>query len=118
MRDSLDGVRIDAQAGFAQHNNNNRGVRDIISAHGYELPGRGVVDGAKQDINIALGKNFADGRGNITIYGGYRHAEPVLQANRDVSACALQAADSAGTRLNCGGSSNTPYGSFTPLGTR
>ncbi|NIJ20329.1 outer membrane receptor protein involved in Fe transport [Sphingomonas naasensis] len=116
LRDHLDGIRIDAQAGFAQHGNNNRDVRSIIAAQGYAVPARGVVDGGKQDINIALGKNFAGGRGNITLYGGYRHADPVLQANRDVSACALQAADATGTRLNCGGSSNTPYGSFTPLG--
>ncbi|WP_404337672.1 TonB-dependent receptor domain-containing protein [Sphingomonas sp. MMS12-HWE2-04] len=116
LRDHLDGFRLDAQAGFAQHGNNNDGVRSIIAARGYDLPSSSVVDGAKQDINAAFGKNFADGRGNITVYGGYRHADPVLQSSRDVSACALQAADDAGTALNCGGSSNTPYGSFTPLG--
>jgi iron complex outermembrane recepter protein len=112
LRDHLDGFRLDAQAGFAQHNNNNQGIRDIIRGRGYELAPTSVVDGAKQDVNAAFGKNFADGRGNVTIYGGYRRAEPVLQSSRDVSACALEGT----AALTCGGSSNTPFGSFTPLG--
>jgi len=116
LRDHLDGFRLDAQTGFTQHNNNNRDVRAIIANQKYDVPPTSVVDGGKQDINAAFGKNFAGGRGNITVYGGYRHADPVLQSSRDVSACALQAADAPGTRLNCGGSSNTPFGSFTPLG--
>lgn len=116
LRDHLDGFRLDAQAGFTQHNNDNSGLRGIIGARGYEQAPTSVVDGAKQDVNAAFGKNFADGRGNVTVYGGYRRAEPVLQANRDVSACALENADAVGTALRCGGSSNTPFGSFTPLG--
>ena len=74
-----------------------------------------MVDGGKQDITIAAGKNFADGRGNITVFGGYRHFSPVRQSDRDVSSCALNQLDDAGTGLYCGGSSNSPYGSFVPL---
>lgn len=120
LKKDLDGVRIDAQTGFSQHNNNNDAVRSLQSASGYDNAPGSVVDGGKQDITIAAGKNFADGRGNITVYGGYRSISPVRQSSRDVSACALQDRESvAGSgnfdQLFCGGSSNTPNGSFIPL---
>jgi outer membrane receptor protein involved in Fe transport len=116
LKDHLDGLRIDVQAGLGVHTNDNSAVRNVLTTRGYaNAPGR-VADGGKQDLNAAYGKNFAGGRGNITVYGGYRHTDPVLQANRDVSACALNPSDSAGTGLVCGGSSNTPTGTFVPLG--
>ncbi|KPH66237.1 TonB-dependent receptor [Novosphingobium sp. ST904] len=114
LKKDLDGVRIDAQAGFAQHTNNNGAVRDIVSGRGYDLAPKSVIDGGKQDITISAGKNFADGRGNITVYGGYRSFSPVRQSSRDISSCALEQIDQAGTGLYCGGSSNTPYGTITP----
>ncbi|UIJ44673.1 TonB-dependent receptor [Sphingomonas cannabina] len=113
LKDNLDGVRVDAQVGFAQHDNDNRAVRSLLSEKGYALAPKSVADGGKQDVTISAGKNFADGRGNVTVYGGYRHFSPVKQSSRDVSSCALQAADE--NTLFCGGSSNTPYGTFVPL---
>jgi iron complex outermembrane receptor protein len=115
LKDHLDGLRIDVQSGLGVHTNDNSAVRDIVSSAGYANAPHRVADGGKQDINAAYGKNFADGRGNVTVYGGYRHTDAVLQANRDVSACALNQADDAGTGLICGGSSNTTYGTFAPL---
>lgn len=117
LKKDLDGVRLDMQTGFAQHNNNNDAVRALQAAKGYEQAPSSVADGGKQDITIAAGKNFADGRGNITVYGGYRSFSPVRQSSRDVSACAIQDQNN-GTELFCGGSSNTPYGSFLPLSDR
>lgn len=113
LRDHLDGLRLDAQTSFAQHTNDNGYVRGLLSAKGYQLAPRNVFDGGKQDVNGAFGKNFAGGRGNITVYGGYRHTEPVLQAARDYSSCALNA--SGPSALVCGGSSNTTYGTFAAL---
>ncbi|MDF2639379.1 MAG: TonB-dependent receptor [Novosphingobium lindaniclasticum] len=120
LKKDLDGVRIDAQTGFSQHNNNNGSLRALQRASGYDPAPSSVIDGGKQDVTIAAGKNFADGRGNITVYGGYRKFSPVRQSSRDVSACALQDRESvAGSgnfdQLFCGGSSNTPFGSFIPL---
>ncbi|MGK2911588.1 MAG: TonB-dependent receptor domain-containing protein [Sphingobium sp.] len=115
LKDDLDGIRIDAQTGFYQHDNNNGAVRGLLDDKGYRKANGSVMDGGKQDITVSAGKNFADGRGNITAYAGYRHYDPVRQSNRDVSSCALQQADDAGTALFCGGSSNTPFGTFVPL---
>jgi outer membrane receptor protein involved in Fe transport len=119
LKDHLDGLRIDVQGGLTQHVNNDNYLRGLVDDAGYANAPRHVANGGKQDVNAAYGKNFADGRGNITVYGGYRHADPVLESTRDVSACALNQVDSdttAGTGLTCGGSSNGTYGAFTPLG--
>ncbi|WP_236704409.1 TonB-dependent receptor domain-containing protein [Sphingomonas sp. HT-1] len=113
LRDHLDGFRLDAQTSFAQHNNDNAYVRGLVSAKGYQLAPRNVIDGAKQDVNGAFGKTFADGRAKIMVYGGYRHTDPVQQSSRDYSSCALNAASE--TDLVCGGSSNTTFGTFAPL---
>ena len=112
LRDRLDGVRLDVQSSIADHTNDNGFVRSIIAARGYTNATDHVRDGGKQDVNAAVGKTFLDGRLNITAYAGYRHTDPVLESRRDVSACAL---NSASTTFTCGGSSNTPYGTFTPL---
>jgi iron complex outermembrane recepter protein len=115
LRDNLDGVRIDAQSSFNQHDNGNGYLHGLVNTKGYpQAPGT-VFDGGKTDVNASFGKNFADGRGNITVYGGYRTAQPVTQDSRDVSACALDPVDDAGTNLKCGGSSNNAYGLFTLL---
>ncbi|MCJ2186653.1 TonB-dependent receptor [Novosphingobium beihaiensis] len=114
LKKDLDGVRVDMQTGFAQHNNNNSAMRELLTTHGYDPAPSSVIDGGKQDITVAAGKNFAGGRGNLTLYGGYRSFSPVRQSTRDVSSCALQDQNN-GTELFCGGSSNTPFGSFVPL---
>ncbi|MEG3087205.1 TonB-dependent receptor domain-containing protein [Sphingomonas sp. PB4P5] len=115
MRDNLDGFRLDAQSSINQHDNNNSYLHGLTAAKGYTQAPDTVFDGGKTDINAAYGKNFADGRGNITVYGGYRTAQAVTQDSRDVSACALDPANDAGTDLTCGGSSNNTYGLFTLL---
>ena len=112
LRDHLDGVRLDVQSSIADHTNDNDFLRSIIDARGYTNAPAHARDGGKQDVNAAVGKTFLNGRLNITAYAGYRHTDPVLQSRRDISACAL---NSASTTFTCGGSSNTPYGTFTPL---
>jgi iron complex outermembrane recepter protein len=115
MRDNLDGFRLDAQTSIYQHNNNDSYLHSLLDAHNYQRPDSTVWDGQKIDINGAVGKNFADGRGNITVYGGYRKTQPVTQDTRDVSACGLNPSDELGTGLTCGGSSNNQWGLFTLL---
>jgi outer membrane receptor protein involved in Fe transport len=114
LRKNLDGVRADAQFSFYQHNNNDRELRDLVRDSGYETAPGSVADGEKFDANIAIGTNFADGRGNVTAYAGYRKVNPILQGSRDYSACALDPnADRTG--FVCGGSSNNEFGLFTVL---
>jgi len=46
-------------------------------------------DGQTSDINLLMGMNSADGKGNVTIYGGYTNRDAVLQGNRTISKFAL-----------------------------
>ena len=114
LRDDLNGVLIDTQYGFAAHQNDNAARRTLTRSAGFSPALPSPVDGQRFDANIALGANFADGRGNVTAYFGYREVKPILQANRDVSACAL---DPNGDRTGyvCGGSTNNEFGFFQPL---
>ncbi len=88
----FEGFKIDANYGV--YNHNNRASADItgaLDARGFGYPTGSVTDGGTFDGTIAFGSSFDDGRGHVTAYAGYRKINPVLQARRDYSACALSA---------------------------
>jgi iron complex outermembrane recepter protein len=114
LRKDLDGVLADVQYGFSNHHNDDQARRDLIAASGYQNALSSPIDGQRFDANIAVGKSFAGGRGNIMAYFGYREIRPITQANRDVSACALDPAQN-NSAFTCGGSSNNEFGLFQPL---
>lgn len=64
-------------------------------------------DAAATDINIAWGTNFAGGRGNLTLFGGYYDREELFASERDLSSIAWQEDWETGA-LNQGGSGATP----------
>ena len=43
-------------------------------------------DGADKQVNVLAGKNFADGRGNIMLFGGYSKQGTVLKRDRSTEA--------------------------------
>ncbi|GAB7555561.1 TonB-dependent receptor [Novosphingobium sp. 11B] len=63
-------------------------------------------DGAQYTGGILAGKNFADGRGNITVYGEYSQRKAITQASRSYTKTAMTDGDD-GT-LVAGGSSSIP----------
>lgn len=115
MKKDLNGLRIDANYGIAEHENDAKYVRSVIQAANYDLPKSTVWDGDRWDITAALGLNSPDGKGNITLYGGYREVKPVTQDTRDYSACALNLAGANNDEFSCGGSSNNQWGKFVLL---
>jgi len=115
LRKDLDGVLADVQYGFSNHHNDDQARRSLVTASGYQNALSSPIDGQRFDANIAIGKSFAGGRGNIMAYFGYREVQPITQADRDVSACALDPAQN-NTTFTCGGSSNNEFGLFQPLG--
>ena len=114
LRKDLNGVLADVQYGFSNHHNDDQARRDLITASGYQNALSSPIDGQRFDANIAVGKTFAAGRGNLMAYFGYREVRPITQANRDVSACALDPTQN-NTAFACGGSSNNEFGLFQPL---
>jgi iron complex outermembrane receptor protein len=113
MKKDFEGVQVDAQYGFYQHENNYTGpgevkLREVIRARSqtnpanFRLPGNYVTDGAGTEFNVLMGVSTEDGRGNITAYASVRDNDEVLQRDRDYSACSLNPAPT--TSFSCGGS--------------
>lgn len=123
MRKDFEGLQIDAQYGFYQHNNDYDGVgnvraeivrRGLTNPAQFRLPADNVSDGESRSINITLGVSAPDGRGNIMAYAGYRNNNPILQGERDYSGCALGApAVATPNTFTCGGSGTSFPGRFT-----
>ena len=112
MNDNFEGVQFDANYNFYNHRNGNS-VADIVRSSGFALPKKNITsDGQSYEMSLLLGSNFADGRGNATVYRGYRAVQALLQSERDYSACAL---GSTSTSFFCGGSSTGFPGRFIDL---
>jgi len=110
MMRNFEGVRVDAQYGLYQHENGNDVASSVSAAAGraanpefFALPKDNVRDGEMSQVTLVLGVNSPDGKGNVTAYAGYRHVEPILQGNRDFSACTLNSGAAFG-EFSCGGS--------------
>ena len=80
----------------------------------YRLTGYG--DGAQYSGGLLVGKNFADGRGNITIYGDYMRRKSILQADRSYTS--VTQTDDGDGNLVAGGSSYIPAGAIALDGNR
>ena len=112
MRKDFEGVEFDGQWTGYQHTNDNAFERNIVAQGlGGSTPGsipeapRNVFDGDTVDLNGVMGVNSPDGKGNITLYGGFRHINPVTEDTRDFSACGT-ATTGSGSFI-CAGSSTS-----------
>ncbi len=114
MNDNFEGVRLDAQYSLYQHNQHNDTIANLVRGRGFALPDSNVTDGNSKDITFVAGINTPDGRGNATVYVGYRELEALKQDQRDFSACALgsSAASGAAGPFSCSGSSTSAFGRF------
>src|SRR5690606_20146660 len=102
MKRDFEGFQLDFQYSAYQHSQGNGGIQQAIDELGFEQARDDVTDGGTTNVNLLVGMNTADGRGNITAYLGYRDINSVLQRDRDFSACALANTDD--NSLECGGS--------------
>jgi iron complex outermembrane recepter protein len=114
MNDNFEGIRVDAQYSLYQHKNDNDDVQRIVRARNFNLPESTVWDGNAQDITFIAGINTPDGRGNATVYLGYRELDEFRQDQRDFSACALQSGSTDPSYFTCGGSGTTAPARFLP----
>jgi len=119
MKKDFEGIQLDAQYGFYQHNNDYDGpgnLRSVIAGRGvtnpanFQLPDDNVSDGESREFNLTMGVASPDGKGNLLAYAGYRSNNPVLGGDRDYSACSL-GGEAAG-EFTCGGSGTSFPGRF------
>jgi outer membrane receptor protein involved in Fe transport len=111
MKRDFEGFQINYQYAGYQHEQGNDRVQTDIDAAGFPQAPGDVTDGGTMTIDLLLGMNSADGRGNITAYLGYRDINGLLQSERDFSACALDTDLGTG----CVGSATSAEGLFTPF---
>ena len=115
MNDHFEGVQFD-WTGSGYNHQQHSFVGDLVAGKQatnpaqYSVPGDVSLDGQMQDFSMTMGGNFANGKGNATVYFEYRKTQPVLQSSRDFSECSLVGGTSAYT---CGGSSTSYPGRFT-----
>src|SRR6266581_2534652 len=116
MNDRFEGLQVDLYHSFYNHKQHNPSdVQDLINARAvgngvdfFKVPGDVGSDGAVNGVAFTMGRNFADNKGNATMFFGYKKEAAVSQANRDFSACSLNDGDS----FTCAGSSTTYPGRF------
>ncbi|MFI4868952.1 MAG: TonB-dependent receptor domain-containing protein [Steroidobacterales bacterium] len=105
MKKNFQGVQIDGQYGFAQHNEHNSFLPAQESAIGITPPTGSIQDGYKHDVSIVMGTNTSDGAGNVTGYFVYHNQQSVPGSARDFSDCEAVSNDPIG--YQCLGSSNS-----------
>ncbi|HYC35900.1 MAG TPA: TonB-dependent receptor [Usitatibacter sp.] len=124
MRNNFSGVQAEVNYSFFNHQQDNpQGARDVLAARAATNPSQFIVPGdvdrggESTDVNILMGDNFANGRGNATVYFGYKKDKPLTQAEYDYSACTLaRGGTPTGTEFACGGSGTSFPGQFINLG--
>jgi len=119
MNDRFQGVQFDIGHSFYNHQQGN-GLASVIAARAltnpteFKVPGDVDSDGEVENYSVTMGSDFANGKGNATVFLGYTRSHPVLQRDRDYSACAT---GQSATGFTCGGSSTSANGRFTDLNT-
>ncbi|WP_206667922.1 TonB-dependent receptor plug domain-containing protein [Sphingomonas glacialis] len=103
LKKNFDGFQADAQAGLFTHDNRNP-IASVARAAGQPVISGQTIDGGQQSVSLTFGKNFDEGRGNVTAFASYRQIAGVGTADRDFSTCNL-AAGAAG--YSCSLSSTT-----------
>ena len=112
MKRNFEGVEVDGQFGENWHDQHNQVAQELSRAAGIGYPTGSITDGHNRTLNVILGSNIADGRGNVTAYFGYLRADPVPSGDRDFGSCQLNVGPNAAgnyTTPFCSGSPNSNY---------
>jgi outer membrane receptor protein involved in Fe transport len=104
----VQGVEISAGMSGYQHDNDNKYIQNLMDQKNFDYPtGSSGIDGKAYNIDLVLGSDFADGRGNATAWATWRDNQELLQASRDYAGCALSS-----SATSCGGSSTAVVPNF------
>ena len=111
----LQGLRVEGEISAYQHDNRNGFVRGLLDRRQIFYPKGSVVDGRRDNLSVAFGRDFFGERAHLTLYGGYRRIAALTQDRRDYSACAITAILVRGiptSTLECGGATLAYPGNF------
>jgi iron complex outermembrane recepter protein len=114
----FEGVRIDANYGFGRYNNDHTDLQNNLAAAGDPVPTGSVDAGFNKDVSFLAGSNFADGKGNATVYATYLNSSPAVGYQYDYAGCSLNTPSvlPGPGGLSCGGSGTPATGRFAVYG--
>src|ERR1700744_2273340 len=114
----FEGVRIDSNYGFNRYSNDHADLLGLLAAKGDPLPQSTVDAGINKDVSILMGSNFADGKGNATVYATYLKTSPAVGYQYDYAGCSLNTPSKlpGPGGLSCGGSGTPATGRFAVYG--
>ncbi|MEO7208229.1 MAG: TonB-dependent receptor [Steroidobacteraceae bacterium] len=114
----FEGVRVDANYGFGRFTNNNAADLAALAAAHDPTPQSTVDAGFNKDVSFIAGSNFADGKGNATVYATYLKTSPAVGYQYDYAGCSLNTPSTlpGPGGLHCGGSGTPATGRFAVFG--
>ncbi len=111
LKKNFEGIRIDANYNFFNHDNGSNAVTEAARRAGFNA-GNGLSnDGGRSDISLAVGTNLFDGRVNFSSFINYRQADLVRLADRSYSVCEVTQPSNTSS-LSCTRASYTPAGTI------
>ncbi|MES2421533.1 MAG: TonB-dependent receptor [Pseudomonadota bacterium] len=115
LKKDFEGLQIDGNYNFYNHNNKDTVVSPLARAAGFSSP-RGLTnDGGRADITVTAGKKLFDGALRINGFVNYKHTDPVLLSDRSNAGCYLTQT-SLNAPLSCGLTpSSSTSGLISPL---
>jgi outer membrane receptor protein involved in Fe transport len=116
MKKNFEGIEVDYQYSFYNHQNNNTGAHVFLKDFGLPIPNDVGADGGVHQVSVIMGTSSPDDKGNITAYATYQHTDPILQGTRDFSDCGVATFNSQPDTHFCVGSSNSAFGRFDHAG--
>jgi outer membrane receptor protein involved in Fe transport len=111
MNDTFSGAQIEVNQSFYNHKQHGGNPAAAVAESNYPLPGNAGSDGRIRDASLLLGGNFADNKGNATVFVSWKKEDAMLQSQRDFSSCSLEGMTD-GSTFHCGGSSTSFPGRF------
>ncbi|MEQ8177455.1 MAG: TonB-dependent receptor [Amphiplicatus sp.] len=110
LKDDFEGLQVDFQTGAYQTSNSSNMMESVLNEFGQPVPGA-AFDGRSFNLNLLIGANTPDGRGNVTGYFSWRNQNEVLQGDRIWSACGV-GSRAGGNEFTCSGSGTTNPAQF------
>jgi iron complex outermembrane receptor protein len=111
-----EGVKVDGDYGFNRHTNSNETDLGYLESFGAPLPPHTVDTGQNKQFSIVAGSNFADGKGNATVYFSYLNTSPAVGYQFDHAGCTLVGGATPASSIGCGGSGTTAQTHVYELG--
>ncbi len=114
LRKDFEGLQLDANYSFYNHENKDTVVSPLARAAGFPSQ-RGLTnDGGRADLTLTAGKKLFDGSLRINGFVNYRKADEIAQSGRSNSGCYLTQLQANGP-LSCGLTpSSSTSGLITP----